>query len=276
MPARIIHDVQLVSPAGARLWIPRLAAELPVLIVAGLLVADDALLMWLRDYAAAGGHLVIGPRTAYGDGEGRARTEVKPALLADAAGVHYQEFSNLGYPVPVAGAGIACRAAGGTAWVDRLTGDAAGPRLRPPPLRPLPGRGHQQVRPGPDHHRRYRPRSGHGRQLDPLARSVSRASPGGTSRLGHLHSATNANGERIHVVHNWSWTPARITLPTPMTDLLADSQDPVDELASDPGTSTSWSSEPRRSRPAMKGAGSLGLQVVEFDVLKYTRRGGRS
>ena len=27
------------------------AAELPVLIVAGLLVVDDALLTWLRDYA---------------------------------------------------------------------------------------------------------------------------------------------------------------------------------------------------------------------------------
>ncbi len=73
-----------------------------MLIVPGLLVADDALLDWLRSYAAAGGHLVLGPRTAYGDGEGRARLEVKPARLADAAGVRYQEFSNLNEPLPVA------------------------------------------------------------------------------------------------------------------------------------------------------------------------------
>ena len=72
-----------------------------MLIVPGLLVAGDELLAWLRAYAAAGGHLVIGPRTAYGDDEGRARTEVKPAHLADAAGVRYQEFSNLLQPVPV-------------------------------------------------------------------------------------------------------------------------------------------------------------------------------
>ena len=74
-------------PTATRLWTPpTVAEELPVLIVPGLLVADDAMLIWLRDYAAAGGHLVIGPRTAYGDEEGRARIEVKPAHLADAAG----------------------------------------------------------------------------------------------------------------------------------------------------------------------------------------------
>ena len=96
VPARLLHDEHLVGADGAALIDPaELAAELPVLIVPGLLVADNALLDWLRAYAAAGGHLVLGPRTAYGDEEGRARTEVKPARLADAAGVRYQEFSNL-------------------------------------------------------------------------------------------------------------------------------------------------------------------------------------
>ena len=101
MPARLIHDSQIISPDGTTLDPATVAADLPVLIVPGLLVADDALLIWLRDYAAAGGHLVLGPRTAYGDGEGRARTEVKPALLSDAGGVRYQEFSNLNDPVAV-------------------------------------------------------------------------------------------------------------------------------------------------------------------------------
>ena len=84
VPARLLHDEHLVDADGAVLIDPaELAAELPVLIVPGLLVADNALLDWLRAYAAAGGHLVLGPRTAYGDEEGRARTEVKPARLAD-------------------------------------------------------------------------------------------------------------------------------------------------------------------------------------------------
>jgi beta-galactosidase len=37
-----------------------------------------------------------------------------------------------------------------------------------------------------------------------------------------VQSATNADGERIHVIHNWSWTPVRLTLPQDMIDILAD------------------------------------------------------
>ena len=104
------------------------AADLPVLVVAGLLVADDDLLTWLRDYAAAGGHLVIGPRTAYGDEEGRARVEVKPAHLAEAGGVRYQEFSNLGEPLAVVAETDAItlsEAAAATDWIDGLISDGA-------------------------------------------------------------------------------------------------------------------------------------------------------
>ena len=45
-----------------------------------------------------------------------------------------------------------------------------------------------------------------------------------------VHSATNAAGERIHVVHNWSWTPARLTLPRAMIDILADGDGPDKDL----------------------------------------------
>ena len=62
---------------------------------AGLFVATDADLDLLRDYAAAGGHLVIGIRTGYGDEEARARVAVAPDGCTTAAGVRYEEFSNL-------------------------------------------------------------------------------------------------------------------------------------------------------------------------------------
>jgi len=45
-----------------------------------------------------------------------------------------------------------------------------------------------------------------------------------------VHSATNADGERIHVVHNWSWTPAQLTLPRDMIDILADGDAPMRDL----------------------------------------------
>ena len=147
VPARILHDNQIIGADGAPTLDPAtVAEELPVLIVPGLLVADDAMLIWLRDYAAAGGHLVIGPRTAYGDEEGRARVEVKPARLADAAGVRYQEFSNLGDPLPVIAAsdGITLSDSGrGHRLGGRLDQRRrqGGPRVRPPALRPVPGRG---------------------------------------------------------------------------------------------------------------------------------------
>ena len=59
----------------------------------------------------------------YGDEEGRARTEVKPALLAEAAGVSYQEFSNLSDPLPVISAdeGLVLQAGSqATQWIDCL------------------------------------------------------------------------------------------------------------------------------------------------------------
>jgi beta-galactosidase len=35
-----------------------------------------------------------------------------------------------------------------------------------------------------------------------------------------VSSATNRDGRRVHVVHNWSWDPVSVTLPQPLVDLL--------------------------------------------------------
>jgi beta-galactosidase len=240
VPTRIVHDNQIIDADGNVTLDPATVAEdLPVLIVPGLLVADDAMLIWLRDYAAAGGHLVIGPRTAYGDEEGRARVEVKPAQLADAAGVRYQEFSNLGDPVPVTTAsdGFSLSdAAAATDWVDGLISDDA---------KVILGYDHPHFGQFPavvttDHGRGRITTVGTlpnpalaadlTRWLVPESRQVWGELPPSVT----VHSATNGAGERIHVVHNWSWTPARITLPTPMTDLLTDPPDAIDELSLGP------------------------------------------
>ncbi len=100
---RILHARQLHDPNGERPGIaPELAAERhPALIAPGLYVADDGMLDWLGAYADAGGHLVLGPRTGYGDHEARARHEVTPARLVRAAGVRYDEFSNLHADLPL-------------------------------------------------------------------------------------------------------------------------------------------------------------------------------
>ncbi|HEY5840421.1 MAG TPA: beta-galactosidase trimerization domain-containing protein, partial [Mycobacterium sp.] len=237
VPARLLHDEHLVGADGAALIDPaELAAELPVLIVPGLLVADNALLDWLRANAAAGGHLVLGPRTAYGDQEGRARTEVKPARLADAAGVRYQEFSNLNDPLPVLtqSDGFALSAgATATRWVDGLIADGG------------------EVLVGYDHPHFGRfpavvsHTHGEGRITTvgtvpnpalgaDLARWLTPTTPkeswGPLPESVTVHSATNRDGQRIHVVHNWSWQPATLTLPHPMVDILNENSEPTEQI----------------------------------------------
>jgi beta-galactosidase len=236
VPTRLIHDVQIIGPDGSRLReSAAVVEELPVLIVAGLLVADDDLLNWLRDYAAAGGHLVIGPRSAYGDQEGRARLEVKPAHLADAGGVRYQEFSNIGEPLPVVAETDAITlsdTSAATDWVDGLISDGAKviigydhPHFGQFPA--VVSNEHGQGRittvgtvPNPalaaDLARWLA--AEHDQQWEALPPSVT------------VHSATNAAGERVHVVHNWSWTPAQLTLPREMTDILAEDDTSMRDL----------------------------------------------
>ncbi|MGN7860856.1 beta-galactosidase [Microbacterium sp. 22303] len=94
--ARILHVEQALA-LGAE----ELVERFPVLIAAGVYVTTDEDIALFRAYVAAGGHLVLGPRTAYADEEARARVATAPAGLSDIAGVWYEEYTNLDAPVTV-------------------------------------------------------------------------------------------------------------------------------------------------------------------------------
>ena len=49
-----------------------------------------------------------------------------------------------------------------------------------------------------------------------------------------VNSATNRDGQRIHVVHNWSWQSVTLALPQPLTDVLDNESQPVQEIALGP------------------------------------------
>ncbi|PTL71210.1 beta-galactosidase [Rathayibacter caricis DSM 15933] len=99
-------------------------AELPALVVPGFYIASDEQLDWLREYAHAGGHLLLGIRTGYADEEARPRTDRQPARLADAAGVSYDEFSNAGDTVVLGRAGLPLpEGAVARLWIDGLKPD---------------------------------------------------------------------------------------------------------------------------------------------------------
>ncbi|PRY15287.1 beta-galactosidase [Kineococcus rhizosphaerae] len=209
---RLLHVSQLTGS------VEEFVARNPVLVAAGFYVADDATLEFLRRYALAGGHLVLGPRTAYGDTENRARAERQPARLHEVAGVSYDEFSNLVRDVPVTGlAGTATR------WADGL-----------------------QVAEGTDvlatyddpHFGRWPAvttrATGAGRVTTvgtvpdaDLARAVfERVLAGvdtswrGTSGTVTATSATARDGSVVRFLHNWSFEPATVDLPAAVRDVV--------------------------------------------------------
>ncbi|MEO3749093.1 beta-galactosidase [Streptomyces sp. B6B3] len=224
--ARIVHQGQAFGADPAAF-----AASHPVLVAAGLLVADDAELRWLAAYAAAGGHLLLGIRTGYGDAEARARLERKPAFLTEAAGIHYDEFSTLRQPVPVRaapGSPLVLPDGGGqgTRWIDGVQApEGAG----------------AQVLAGYDH-----PHFGRWPALTTRRHGAGRVSYLGTVpdpalaaalfawclpdedpwRPTHpsqtLTGATAADGTRLRFLHNWSWDSTAYRLPAPATDPLTD------------------------------------------------------
>lgn len=110
--ARILH-VEQARTMGAE----ELIRQFPVLIAAGVYIAIDEDIALLRAYAEAGGHLILGPRTAYADEEARARVATAPAGLSETAGVWYEEYTNLDAPIPVMTGGVA---GAGQLWADGL------------------------------------------------------------------------------------------------------------------------------------------------------------
>ncbi|MET9089596.1 beta-galactosidase [Streptomyces sp. NPDC004237] len=198
----------------------------PVLVAPALYLADDATLDRLAAYAHAGGHLVLGPRTGYADQEGRARTEPAPGRLTDAAGVSYDEFSNLGPDLPVrsvpGGPLHLPEGATATRWADGLTVTDAEVLVtydhphfgRWPAVTTRPhGAGrvtYVGTVPGRDLARTL------AEWLAPAARHGWQDLPATVTAT----TGTAPDGRRVHIVHNWSWDPASVSAPTPLTDVL--------------------------------------------------------
>ncbi|MER5430099.1 beta-galactosidase [Streptomyces sp. NPDC002588] len=225
---RIVHARQLHDPRGEREGLtPEEAAHRhPVLVVPGLYMAADSTLDWFAAYAEAGGHLVLGPRTGYADHEARARHEPAPGRLVQAAGVQYDEFSNLLQDVPLRAAPDSPlqlpENATATHWADGLTvGDADVLAVYDHPhfgrwpavttrrhsagrvttVGTVPGRGLARA----------------------LAAWMAPASRGAWRDLPESVTATTAtapDGRRVHIVHNWSWEPKRVHAPVDLSDAL--------------------------------------------------------
>jgi beta-galactosidase len=214
---RIVHIRQLTrtTPDEA-------ARRHPVLVVAALYLVDDATIDWLAAYSHAGGHLVLGPRTAYADHEARARQEPAPARLVEAAGVWYDEFSNLTDDIPVRSPTLTDDATA-TRWVDGLTvvdadvlAEYDHPHFGRWPAITTRVHGEGRVTcvgtvPGRELARAL------ARWLAPSAVSGWRDLPASVTAT----TGTAPDGRRVHMVHNWSWAPAHVQVPVALSDVLS-------------------------------------------------------
>jgi len=239
LESRMVHVDQLVGSDGGlispelgeasadRPAVPALdpadvAGELPVLVAAGITVLSDEAIAWLRRYVEVGGHLVLGPRTGYHDEETRARDTLHPAGFADLAGVDYAEYSTLSAPVALA-SGEALESGAATAWIDYLrvrdadvlaryasTGFGAHPAVTTRAV----GSGRITVVGTVPDSDLASALVGHvARQRD--AWSLLR---GGSVTVA---SADTPSGDVVRVVHNWSWNPANVVLPSAVTDAVS-------------------------------------------------------
>ncbi|MGW0580763.1 beta-galactosidase [Streptomyces sp. NPDC002920] len=225
---RIVHARQLHDPRGERegLTPEEAARRHPVLVVPGLYIAADSTLDWFAAYAHAGGHLVLGPRTGYADHEARARHEPAPGRLVEAAGVHYDEFSNLLQAVPLRTAPDSPlklpQNATATQWADGLTvGDADvlaaydHPHFGRWPAITTRSHGAGRVTtvgtvPGRDLARAL------AAWMAPASRNAWRDLPESVTAT----TGTSPDGRRVHIVHNWSWEPKSVPAPVDLSDAL--------------------------------------------------------
>lgn len=223
-PVRIIHDRQIAGGEGQALDPAQVAKELPVLIAAGLFIADNELLDWLRAYADAGGHLVLGMRTGYADYESRARLETKPSRLAVQAGVSYQEFSQLDIPLalePAAGLKLSTESRA-TRWVDYLEEQDAAvlASYRHPQFGRYPAIVTKATGSGRITTIGTLPNTELGADIIRWLTSEQTAVWEDLPEAVTVHSATNADQRRVHFVHNWSWEPTTIASSSPLDDVL--------------------------------------------------------
>ncbi len=99
-----------------------------VIVVPPLYIASDALLRSLSDFVKNGGHLVVAFKSGFADEYDTVRSSRQPGPLREAAGISYQEFSNLRKPLALRGdpyqAGDENKV---SAWADMLIPEGAKP-----------------------------------------------------------------------------------------------------------------------------------------------------
>ncbi len=99
-----------------------------MVVVPPLYIASDAVLQRLVDYVKNGGHLVLTLKSGFCNEYSTVRDTMAPGPLREAAGFHYQEFSNLAKPLALKGDPFQAGAGNQVSdWAEMLLLDTAKP-----------------------------------------------------------------------------------------------------------------------------------------------------
>lgn len=219
LQARILH-IEQARELGAAALLERF----PVLVAAGVYITSDDDLQLLNDYAHLGGHLILGPRTAYADDEARARTGVAPAGLATAAGASYEEFSNIPRPVRLGSDGREWRTPGaaGTRWIDGLRSDGAEilATYAHPRFDDFAAVTTKKAEAGVITIVGTVPNAALASTITAWAAGAEASSPFSVLPAPVSVSSGTAKGDRIWFVFNWGWERAAISVGADLIDAL--------------------------------------------------------
>jgi len=202
-----------------------------ILCLPALYISDASTLEFALEFARLGGHLILTPRSSYADEISVVRQEVMPGILAKAAGVHYDEFSNLSNKINVVsqsqtiGTGIIGQAIG---WVDMLISDGADvlARYDHPLFKDYPAITTNQFEQGRVTYIGMLPDPALGRSIaawlrtihqDPIAKKASATSI-------RCSRGTTTDGSELIFVFNWSWTPADVSFAFSTQNHLTNSE----------------------------------------------------
>lgn len=194
----------------------------PVLVSAFLYVLSDQDLQLLREYVAAGGHLVVMPRTGLADTEAIVRDCTKPGVLRTDAGVHYDESTTLLHPVAVHG-----QWEGHAQWyADCLIPDSDDVLVLghydDPFLDDYAAATTQQTGQGRVTTVGYYPDRELARHLFEWVDSTSLEPDQWRAHAGEQQTymrATSTQNTTLHFIHNWSWKPSTYVVPERATGL---------------------------------------------------------
>jgi beta-galactosidase len=99
-----------------------------LIVIPPLYIADDVLLQKVSDYVKGGGHVLMSFKSGFANENSAVRWVRAPGPLREAAGINYQEFSNLEKPLALKGEGLPTGASNQAMyWVEFLQLEHAKP-----------------------------------------------------------------------------------------------------------------------------------------------------